>query len=126
MGKEKESSSAEMIKDFRVWYDYEKCMYFDLEGFIGENQYCTSIYTDNWISGEASRFTGFYCKEEKIYEGDVLGTYCYNKEQVGVVEMTREGWKCCGYHLDSGFFVGGGESFKILGNIFANPELCKN
>ena len=68
-------------------------------------------------------FTGHKCKGQDIFEGDVLQTYCYNEIHKAVVEFTpSNGWTAGGYKLDSAFFIGGGNDFKIIGNIYDNPQ----
>lgn len=59
----------------------------------------------------------------ELYEGDIVQTWCYNKLQNHIIEWTREGFKAGGYHLDSIYFKGGGDAFKVIGNIFQSPEL---
>ena len=52
---------------------------------------------------------------QEIFEGDIIGTYCYNKSQSHKVEFTEEdGWRAGGYKIDSIYFMGGGKYFKIL------------
>jgi len=72
------------------------------------------------------QFTGHYCHGKEIYEGDILSTYCYNKLQKGAVVFGRDGWTCMGYYLDTAFFIGGGDDFKIIGNIYENQNLLQS
>lgn len=59
---------------------------------------------------------------DEIFESDIVETYCFNKTQSHTVVYTINGFTAGGYHLNEIFFVGGGDSFKIVGNALATPS----
>jgi len=76
--------------------------------------------------GTVGQFTPYMDNHRNnLWEGDIITTHCYNKDQIHVIELTRDGWQAGGYHLDAIYFTGSGNSFKKIGNIHDNPELLK-
>lgn len=110
---------------FRAWHkNAQEFTYLDFD--INDYNFGWMIQHDGSRNANDfifQQFTGHYCKGVEIYEGDILSTYCYDKPRKGAVVFGQDGWTCMGYHLNTGFFIGGGDDFKIIGNIYQNPDL---
>ena len=134
--------------EIRIWDAEEKKMYYSFEKYFGVMKSGTvkyfieegrlfvgkTLFNGDWTEPKILLFTGFYdVKGKKIYEGDIV-KYRLRKtdKNYRTGKIIWQSFRGSFAIEDSPYansdlfhYVRNGNTVKVIGNIYKNPELLK-